>query len=107
MFLTPEVTMQSATRVGRRFASDHEPRIHLIPYGSLLDLVLRTNWELAHKRRRHRIDCRGFAWVVGDCRVNRESISAKVRLLSVAGAVVAGSGSASAAAAAAAGAGSR
>ena len=66
MFLKPQVTQDFATRVGHRFASEYEARLHLPVYESLLDLVTRTEQELAGLRPRDRIDIQSFVWVVGD-----------------------------------------
>jgi hypothetical protein len=72
MFLKPEATKDFATRVGHRFASDYEARLHLPVYESLLDLVSRTAQELADLRPRDRIDIQSFIWVVGDYQEDRE-----------------------------------
>jgi hypothetical protein len=73
MFLKPEATKDFATRVGHRFASDHEPRLNLSVYESLLDLASKTDAELADLRPRDRIDVQSFIWVVGDYREGRET----------------------------------
>jgi hypothetical protein len=72
MFLKPEATKDFATRVGHRFASDYEARLHLPIYESLLDLVSRTALELADLRPRDWIDIQSFIWVVGDYQEDRE-----------------------------------
>lgn len=74
MFLKPEVTKDYATRVGHRFASDYEARLHLPVYESLLDLVARTERELADLHPRDRIDIQSFIWVVGDYQEGRETV---------------------------------
>lgn len=66
MFLKPEATKDFASRVGHRFADDYEARLHLPVYESLLDLVARTERELADMRPRDRIDIQSFIWVVGE-----------------------------------------
>lgn len=66
MFLKPEATKDFATRVGHRFASDYEPRLDVAVYQSLLDLVSRTELELADLKPRDRIDIQSFIWVVGN-----------------------------------------
>jgi hypothetical protein len=65
MFLKPEVTKDFAARVGHRFALDYEPRLNIDVYDSLLDLVMRTESELADLRPLDRIDVQSFIWVVG------------------------------------------
>lgn len=74
MFLKPEVTKDYATRVGHRFASDYEPRLHLPVYESLLDLVARTERELADLTPQDKIDIQSFIWVVGDYQEGRETV---------------------------------
>lgn len=74
MFLKPEVTKDFATRVGHRFASDYETRLHLAVYESLLDLVAKTERELADMQPRDRIDIQSFIWVVGDYREDRDGV---------------------------------
>lgn len=65
MFLKPEVTKDFATRVGHRFASDYEARLHLPVYESLLDLVARTESELKSLAPQDHIDIQSFIWIVG------------------------------------------
>jgi hypothetical protein len=72
MFLKPEATKDFATRVGHRFASDYEARLHLPVYQSLLDLVQRAEAELSDMKPRDRIDIQSFIWVVGDYQEGRE-----------------------------------
>lgn len=74
MFLKPEATKDFATRVGHRFADDYEARLHLPVYESLLDLVARTERELADMRPGDRIDIQSFIWVVGDYQEGREAV---------------------------------
>lgn len=74
MFLKPEVTKDFAARVGHRFADEYEPRLLLPVYESLLDLVAKTERELAHMQPRDRIDIQSFIWVVGDYREGREAV---------------------------------
>ncbi|RVH43155.1 hypothetical protein [Sinorhizobium meliloti] len=74
MFLKPEATKDFATRVGHRFASEYEARLSLPVYESLLDLVPKTERELADIRPRDRIDIQSFIWVVGDYREGREAV---------------------------------
>lgn len=74
MFLKPEATKDFATRVGHRFASEYEARLSLPVYESLLDLVAKTERELADIRPRDRIDIQGFIWVVGDYQEGREAV---------------------------------
>ena len=72
MFLKPEATKDFATRVGHRFSSEYEACLYLPVYESLLDLVIRTEKELADMRPRDRIDIQSFIWVVGDYQEGRE-----------------------------------
>ena len=72
MFLKPEATKDFSTRVGHRFASDYEARLHLPVYESLLELVNRTTEELADLKPLDRIDIQSFIWVVGDYQEGRE-----------------------------------
>lgn len=74
MFLKPEATKDFAARVGHRFADDYEARLHLPVYESLLDLVAKTERELADMRPRDRIDIQSFIWVVGDYQEGRETV---------------------------------
>ncbi|TBG15998.1 hypothetical protein [Rhizobium leguminosarum] len=74
MFLKPEATKDFATRVGHRFASDYEARLSLSVYEGLLDLVSKTERELADLRPRDRIDIQSFIWVVGDYQEGREAV---------------------------------
>lgn len=73
MFLKPEVTKDFASRVGHRFASDYEPRLDIAVYDSLLDLVARTEAELAELEPRDRIDVQSFIWVIGDYKDGKEA----------------------------------
>ncbi len=66
MFLKPEATKDFAERVGHRFASDYEPRLDIAVYESLLNLVAKTEEELADLNPRDRIDVQSLMWVVGD-----------------------------------------
>lgn len=66
MFLKPEVTKDFASRVGHRFAHDYSPQLDMPVYESLLDLVQRTEKEIADLQPRDRIDIQSFIWVVGD-----------------------------------------
>lgn len=68
MFLKPEATKDFAARVGHRFASDYEARLHLPVYESLLALVEKTTQELAGLEPRDRIDIQSFIWIVGEYR---------------------------------------
>lgn len=72
MFLKPEVTKDFAARVGHRFASDYEARLDLAVYESLLDLVSKTDVELATFKLRDRIDVQSFIWVVSNYKEGRE-----------------------------------
>lgn len=74
MFLKPEATKDFAERVGHRFARDYQPRLSFSVYESLLDLVARTEEELADLKPRDRIDIQSFVWVVGDYREGREGV---------------------------------
>lgn len=74
MFLKPEATKDFATRVGHRFASEYEARLHLPVYESLLDLVEKSELELADMRPHDRIDIQSFIWVVGDYQEGREAV---------------------------------
>lgn len=74
MFLKPEVTKDYAARVGHPFATNYEARLNIDVYASLLDLVERTNQELADLRPRDRIDIQSFIWVVGDYKEERDGI---------------------------------
>ncbi|TCA58081.1 hypothetical protein E0H71_00320 [Rhizobium leguminosarum bv. viciae] len=74
MFLKPEATKDFATRVGHRFASEYEARLNLAVYENLLDLVSKTERELADMRPRDRIDIQSFIWVVGDYQEGREAV---------------------------------
>jgi len=65
MFLKPEVTKDFAARVGHPFASHYEARLRMSVYESLLDLVGKTEAELAALKPRDRIDVQSFIWVVG------------------------------------------
>lgn len=66
MFLKPEVTKDFAVRVGHRFASDYEARLHLPVYESLLDLANTTEKQLTSFQPRDRVDIQSFIWVVGE-----------------------------------------
>jgi hypothetical protein len=74
MFLKPEATKDFAARVGHRFADDYDARLNLPVYESLLDLVARTERELADMRPRDRIDIQSLIWVVGDYQEGRETV---------------------------------
>ncbi len=65
MFLKPEATTDFAARVGHRFATDYEPRMNIEVYDSLLDLVVRTEAEVADLQPLDRIDIQSLIWVVG------------------------------------------
>jgi hypothetical protein len=73
MFLKPEVSKDFAARVGHRFASDYEARLDIAVYDSLLDLVARTEAELAELAPRDRIDVQSFIWVIGDYKDGKEA----------------------------------
>jgi hypothetical protein len=73
MFLKPELTKDFAAPVGHRFASDYEPRLRLDVYRSLLDLVSKTEEELADLQPRDRIDIQSLIWVVGDYKEGTET----------------------------------
>ena len=73
MCLKPEVTKDFAARVGHRFASDYEPRLDIAVYDSLLDLVARTEAELAELEPRDRIDVQSFIWVIGGYKEGKEA----------------------------------
>jgi hypothetical protein len=75
MFLKPEATQDFATRVGHRFASDYQARLHLPVYESLLDLVDKTAAELSDLAPRDRIDIQSFIWVVGNYRERTKASS--------------------------------
>ena len=72
MFLKPMVTTDFAERVGHRFAQDYEAPLKIHVYESLLDLVAKTETELAALKPRDRIDIQSFIWVVGDYQDNSE-----------------------------------
>ena len=65
MFLKPTVTQEFASRVGHPFAHAYAPDLDIAVYDSLLDLVARTEAELAPLGPRDRIDVQSFIWVVG------------------------------------------
>ena len=65
MFLKPTVTQEFAARVGHPFAHTYTPDLDIAIYDSLLDLVARTEDELAALGPRDRIDVQSFIWVVG------------------------------------------
>ena len=65
MFLKPTVTKDFATRVGHPFANIYETGLDMAVYESLLDLVARTEAELADLQPQDRIDVQSFVWVVG------------------------------------------
>jgi hypothetical protein len=73
MFLKPEVTNDFAVRVGHRFAKDYEPALRTDVYESLLDLVQKTETELADLKPRDRIDVQSFIWVIGHYKDDREA----------------------------------
>lgn len=66
MFLKPSVTREFAARVGHQFSQDYESRLNIHVYDSLLELVAKTETELADLKPRDRIDIQSFIWVVGD-----------------------------------------
>lgn len=65
MFLKPEVTKDFAERVGHPFVQVYTPALDISVYHSLLDLVARTEQEIADLHPRDRIDVQSFIWVVG------------------------------------------
>jgi hypothetical protein len=65
MFLKPTVTKDFATRVGHPFAKIYKAGLDMAVYESLLDLVARTEAELADLQPQDRIDVQSFIWVVG------------------------------------------
>lgn len=65
MFLKPEVTKAFASRVGHQFSEVYDSALDPAVYISLLDLVARTETELAELKPRDRIDIQSFIWVVG------------------------------------------
>lgn len=64
-YLKPVVSKDFATRVGHRFAQDYQTRLEMGVYASLLDLVSKTEAELAVLKPRDRVDIQSFIWVVG------------------------------------------
>jgi len=64
-FLKPEVTKDFAARVGHRFAQDYQGKLEIGVYNSLLDLMARTEAELALLKPQDRFDIQSFVWVVG------------------------------------------
>lgn len=66
MFLKPSVTREFAARVGHQFSQDYESRLNIHVYDSLLELVAKTETELADLKPCDRIDIQSFIWVVGD-----------------------------------------
>jgi hypothetical protein len=77
MFLKPTVTQEFAARVGHPFAHTYAPDLDIAIYDSLLDLVARTEDELAALGPRDRIDVQSFIWVVGA--YNEEELPAAPR----------------------------
>ena len=75
MFLKPEATKDFAARVRHRLASDYEPRFDIAVYESLLDLVAKTEEELADMNPRDGIDIQSLIWVVGDYNVEKHQPS--------------------------------
>ena len=73
MFLKPEATKDFSERVGHRFYSDYEPRLHLPVYESLQSLATTTENEIADLKPRDRIDTQSFIWVVGDYKDDSEA----------------------------------
>jgi hypothetical protein len=65
MFLKPTVTQDFAERIGHPFAQAYGPELDIAIYESLLDLVRRTEADLAQLGPRDRIDVQSFIWVVG------------------------------------------
>jgi hypothetical protein len=72
MFLKPMVTTDFAERVGHHFAQDYEANLKVSVYESLLDLVAKTEGELADLRPHDRIDIQSLIWVVGDYKDDTE-----------------------------------
>jgi len=64
-YLKPAVTKDFAIRVGHRFAQDYHAQLDPAVYASLLDLISRTETELAPLKPRDRFDVQSFIWVVG------------------------------------------
>lgn len=73
MFLKPEVTKDFASRVGHRFASDYEARLHMPVYESLLDLVAKTEAVLKSLGPQDHIDIQSFIWIIGHYEDDRPS----------------------------------
>lgn len=65
MFLKPEVTKDFAGRVGHNFLHTYSPALEMAVYDTLLDLVTRTEREIADLHPRDRVDVQSFIWVVG------------------------------------------
>ena len=65
MFLKPEVTKGFAERVGHPFVHAYGASPEIGVYESLLDLVARTETEIAAFDPVDRIDVQSFIWVVG------------------------------------------
>jgi hypothetical protein len=65
MFLPPEATKDFAARVGHSFAHKYQAKLVPEVYQSLLDLVAKTEKEIADLEPRDRIDVQSFIWVVG------------------------------------------
>lgn len=65
MFLKPEVTKDFALRVGHPFADEYEAKLDLRVYESLLNLVARTEKEIADLHPKDHIDVQSFIWVIG------------------------------------------
>lgn len=66
MFLKPDTTKDFAARVGHRFATDYAAGLDIAVYDSLLDLVQRTEQEIADLHPRDHIDVQSFVWIVGN-----------------------------------------
>jgi hypothetical protein len=65
MFLKPTVTKEFAERVGHRFADAYEPKLGIVVYEGLLDLVSETEAELVTLGPKDRIDVQSFIWIIG------------------------------------------
>lgn len=64
-FLKPEVTKDFAARVGHPFAQVYKTQINIGVYESLLDLIRKTEAEVAELGPRDGFDIQSFIWVVG------------------------------------------
>ena len=65
MFLKPQVTRDSAERVGHPFVHDYEARLNAGTYQSLLGLAKECEIEVSALSPQDRIDVQSFIWVVG------------------------------------------